>query len=387
MGFSKVIQKILEKIRTKGNSIKTLFKGQKHTNSKGLLKNPLFYFGLLSLFLLSTVCFESESLTDLSGMKNSEVVFFNEFFNKAEAVEKDDLFFSKNQILALETPDLKIVQDNTVGGVAPPRILTTQVLGTIFGETNQNKKEIIEYAVEPGDTPESIAKSFDISLETVLWANDLTSKSKLKVGDKLVILPTSGIVYVVKNGDTLSEISSTYKSKVSDIVAFNDLSNEGDIFIGDIIVVPGGVMPKKASPAPTQTQLASSFFIFPTEGKITQGIHWSNGVDTANKCGTPVYAAAPGQVLRARYGWNMGGGNLVTILHSNGVVTYYGHLMTILVKQGDRVDVGDRIGLMGGGPGMAGAGISTGCHLHFQVTGAKNPLAKYAVGSYIKYSK
>jgi murein DD-endopeptidase MepM/ murein hydrolase activator NlpD len=82
--------------------------------------------------------------------------------------------------------------------------------------------------------------------------------------------------------------------------------------------------------------------------------------------------------------WNSGG-NYITILHSNGVVTYYGHLMTIFVKPGDVVNVGDRIALMGGGAGMAGAGISTGCHLHFQVMGAKNPLSKYYVGTQIKY--
>jgi murein DD-endopeptidase MepM/ murein hydrolase activator NlpD len=40
---------------------------------------------------------------------------------------------------------------------------------------------------------------------------------------------------------------------------------------------------------------------------------------------------------------------------------------------------------MGGAPGMAGAGDSTGCHLHFQVVGAKNPLAAYKVGSIISY--
>ena len=103
------------------------------------------------------------------------------------------------------------------------------------------------------------------------------------------------------------------------------------------------------------------------------------------RCGTPVHAAASGVVQRVRYGWNYGGGNQVTILHANGVVTYYGHLMTIFVKPGEAVTTGDTIALMGGGPGMAGAGISTGCHTHFEVIGAKNPLSKYLVGTKIKY--
>ena len=105
----------------------------------------------------------------------------------------------------------------------------------------------------------------------------------------------------------------------------------------------------------------------------------------ANKCGVPVYAAAAGVVQRVKYGYNFGGGNFTTILHPNGIVTYYGHLTTIFVKPGDKVNIGDRIGLVGGDTGTAGDGISTGCHLHFQVMGAKNPLAKYPVGTDISY--
>lgn len=378
--------KIFEKIRAKVFSLKSLFRGQKHTNSKGLFKNPLFYFGLFSFILLGVICFGNNSFANLNGFKNSNIVFFNTFF-KDNNREKDSPFFSKNEAIALETPDLKITQDNSVYGISPPRVLTTQVLGTIFGESAQNSKDIIEYSVEPGDTLELIAQDFNISLNTLLWANELSKNSKIKVGQNLVILPVSGIIYVVKSGDTLSEISKVYKSKASDIVSFNDLSNEGDIFIGDILVVPNGLMPVKSPIAPYQAPLASSFFIFPTEGRITQGLHFYNAVDTANKCGTPIYAAAPGQIQKVKYGYNFGGGNYITILHSNGVVTYYGHLMTIFVKPGDRVDVGERIALMGGAPGMAGAGKSTGCHLHFQVVGAKNPLIKYGLGATIKYSK
>jgi len=378
--------KILKKIKEKASSLKLPFGRKKHTNLKGLFKNPLFYFSVFSFVLLGTICFGNNSFADLNGLVNNDIIFFNSFF-KENSAEKNNLFFSKNEAIALETPDLKIVEENSVCGISTPRVIGTQVLGAIFGETAQNSKDIIEYAVEPGDTLETIAKSFDISLNTLLWANDLSKNSKIKVGQKLVILPVSGIIHIVKSGDTLSEISKAYKSKTSDIVSFNDLSNEGDIFIGDILVVPNGVISTKAPSAPSQAPIASSFFIFPTEGKITQGLHFYNAIDVANKCGTPIYAAAPGQVQKVKYGYNFGGGNYVTILHSNGVVTYYGHLMTIFVKPGDKVDVGERIALMGGGKGMAGAGISTGCHLHFQVTGAKNPLAKYALGATIKYSK
>ena len=61
-----------------------------------------------------------------------------------------------------------------------------------------------------------------------------------------------------------------------------------------------------------------------------------------------------------------------------------GGLSTIL-KPGDKVYTGQNIALMGGQPGMAGAGNSTGCHLHFEVVGAKNPLSVYVKGATISY--
>jgi len=146
-------------------------------------------------------------------------------------------------------------------------------------------------------------------------------------------------------------------------------------------------MPSTSTSISTQAPVADSFFIYPTEGKITQGVHWFNAIDVANKCGTPVYAAASGTVQRVMYGYNFGGGNYITIWHAGGITTYYGHLMTIFVKPGDIISVGDRIALMGGGAGMAGAGLSTGCHLHFDVRGAKNPLSKYYLGTKLKYTK
>jgi LysM repeat protein len=120
----------------------------------------------------------------------------------------------------------------------------------------------------------------------LLWANDLTSSSKIKVGQTLVILPVSGVTHIVRSGDTISEIAKSYKAKSDDILSFNGLSNEGDIYIGDILIIPGGVITAKAPSAPTQKSVADNFFIFPTQGTITQGLHWYNAVDTANKCGT-----------------------------------------------------------------------------------------------------
>ncbi len=348
---------------------------------EGFLKNPSFYFGFSSFALLALLFLGSGALAKLQYSANSQSVFFNPFFKTAINSENNDLFLLKSKTLAIETPDLKIIEGNFVYGISTPRILTTQTLGTIFGESSySDKKDVIEYAVQPGDTVTVLAEKFGISENTIAWANGISRSSALKVGQNLTMLPISGILHIVKSGDTIGEIARIYKANTDDIIAFNNLANEGDIFIGDILIIPGGVMPAKPSVVAVAT-LADNFFILPVEGKITQGLHYYNGVDVANKCGTPIYTAAAGTVQRAVANgkYNAGKGNHINILHSNGVVSYYGHLMTLFVKPGDMVNVGDRIALMGT------TGASTGCHVHFQVMGAKNPLAKYLVGTNIKY--
>lgn len=346
---------------------------------RGLFKNHLFYFGFISVILFWGMYASCDAL-NANGLDNIHVVFFNSSYNNF-AKASDGLFSSSATVIALETPDLKIIQDNTLSGISAPHVVSGRVLGDVFGST-QNQKTISNYMVQPGDTIQSIASDNKISVNTLLWANELTSSSVLKVGQNLNILPIDGVLHVIKSGDTISGISQIYKSQASDVISFNDLANQDDVYIGDILILPGGIMPKKSSPlVNNNVPLAGNFFIFPTQGRITQGLHFYNAIDVANKCGTPIYAAAAGVVERAVYNnsWNLGMGNYVTILHSNGIVTYYGHFQSVFVKPGDKVNTGDRIGLMGQ------TGNATGCHVHFQVVGAKNPLSAYYIGSTISY--
>jgi murein DD-endopeptidase MepM/ murein hydrolase activator NlpD len=282
----------------------------------------------------------------------------------------------------LEPPDFSLVQGNSLTGFFIPSVVSPQVLGSLTGDDSGSERgnEIIEYTVQVGDTLTSIAEQFDISLETLLWANNLSKSSSLKPGQKLIILPVSGVLHHVRAGETVSKIAQIYKGNMDEIIVFNELSNEGDINIGDILIIPNGVMPPPTKTyTPSLTPLASSYFICPISSPchLTQGLHWYNAVDLSHgNCGEPIYAAASGQVLKIKYGWNGGAGNYLTILHPNGVVTMYGHLQSILVSPGQQVSQGQIIALMGGQPGTPGSGRSTGCHLHFGVTGARNPFAR-----------
>ncbi|NBB69941.1 MAG: peptidoglycan DD-metalloendopeptidase family protein [Alphaproteobacteria bacterium] len=83
------------------------------------------------------------------------------------------------------------------------------------------------------------------------------------------------------------------------------------------------------------------------------------GIDLAAARGTPICAPAAGKVVAV--GRRGGYGNLVELDHGNGVVTRYAHLHAYLVKRGDTVAPGERIGLMGR------SGRTTGVHLHYEV--------------------
>ena len=374
----KIFNKFLIGIK---NAWLSIINAQKRANFRGLSKNPLFFFGLISVILFVGIYASCDSYSNLNP---GHIVFFNSFFDNSTNAVGDNLFSSQANAIPLETPDLKIMQDNTLCALSTPCIVSGKVLGDTFGG-NQNQKDIVDYTAQPGDTLKSIAETYNISVNTLVWANDLTSSSTVKVGQDLTILPVDGVLHIVKSGDTMSAIAAKYKAKADDIISYNGLANQDDIYIGDILIVPGGVMPKTASKPSISNNnkipTAVGYFIFPAEGDITQGLHYYNAIDVANKCGTPIHAAASGVVQRAVFNnaWNLGKGNYVTILHGNGTVTYYGHFEYVSVKPGDTVSVGDTIGLMGR------TGDATGCHVHFEVIGATNPLAKYPVGSKIHY--
>lgn len=90
------------------------------------------------------------------------------------------------------------------------------------------------------------------------------------------------------------------------------------------------------------------------------------GVDYVAPMRTPILATAPGTVVQARY-WGAYG-LMVDIEHEWGFTTRYAHLSRLLVKQGDTVETGQSIGLLGN------TGRSTGPHLHYEVRFRDRPL-------------
>ncbi|HQQ67376.1 MAG TPA: M23 family metallopeptidase [Candidatus Cloacimonadota bacterium] len=110
--------------------------------------------------------------------------------------------------------------------------------------------------------------------------------------------------------------------------------------------------------------------IYPTFGRISDAwgtrihpitgqLEFHQGIDIANAAGTPIYATASGKVIRADF--DSGYGKRITIDHGNGYRSLYAHLYNQLVQEGEEVEKGQIIALMGS------TGLSTGPHLHYEV--------------------
>ncbi len=350
---------------------------------KGSSKDPFSYLGVISVFLFGI----SILLFSILGKNSTGPSLMNPIFIQS-AQNNEAFFVDPDRKSKPESPDFLLVENSSIQAVVPPTLITSQVLGALVGdsETEDIQKVILEYIVESGDNLGSIASKFSISLNTLLWANNLNQNSLIQPEQKLIIPPVSGIIHYVKTGDTISEIAKKYKGKVEEIMAFNELSSEGDIYVGDVIIVPNGVI---QAPVVEYTQtvvpLSNSYFFCPISSpcRATQGLHWYNAIDFSHgNCGEAIFAAAGGQVLKVKLTsstsrWAFGGaGNTISILHPNGVVTSYGHIASSFVNPGDEVSQGQIIALMGGQPGTPGAGLSTGCHLHFGVSGSRNPFSR-----------
>jgi len=236
--------------------------------------------------------------------------------------------------------------------------------------------QISVYIVREGDTLSGIAKLFGVSINTIRWNNNIRG-STISPGQTLLILPVSGIRHTVKKGDTVQSIAKLYKGDIGEIKQYNNITENTKLSVGDVVIVPDGELSPQSSGVPLQysqvkfletTKSFDGFFVRPTTGPKTQGIHGYNGIDIAPPRGTPVVAAASGQVIVSRSGgWNGGYGSYVVIQHSNGTQTLYSHMMKVVAFQGASVVQGEVIGYVGA------TGKVTGAHLHFEVRGAKNP--------------
>lgn len=133
--------------------------------------------------------------------------------------------------------------------IASQGIITSQGGGSPMKDPEEDGG-VKMYIVQSGDTLGSIASKNKVSINTILWANDISNVDSIMPGDTLFILPVSGIKYLVKSGDNIDTIAAKFKADKEKIIAFNSLPANGDLDSGIEIVIPDG---QGEAPKPTTT--------------------------------------------------------------------------------------------------------------------------------------
>ena len=119
--------------------------------------------------------------------------------------------------------DITIVNNNSLLSDSGP-------LGTIADiEDKVGSDQISIYVVREGDNLSQIASMFNVSVNTIIWSNDINRGGKITPGQTLVILPISGVKYEVKKGDTVKSIAKKLGSDADEIIRFNDLPDSGQL--------------------------------------------------------------------------------------------------------------------------------------------------------------
>jgi len=260
---------------------------------------------------------------------------------------------------------------------------------------DRERRVVEQYIVKTGDTLSTIAQDWKVTVETIKWANSLSS-DLVKPGQTLDIPPSDGVLITVKKGDTLSSLAKKYTASDQAIADFNWLDYPFTLVVGTSLFIPEGKMP---APKPivvarrTPSSYVSNYSISSSSvgaadsnvgkflgwpiaggaGKISQyykGVY-HRGIDIADRNLPNIIAPASGTIIFAGcygscppLGSTYGGSNYawsIQIDHGNGYTTWYAHLKNIYVRTGQSVSKGQSIGQMGS------TGRSTGPHLHFEV--------------------
>ncbi len=186
-----------------------------------------------------------------------------------------------------------------------------------------------------------------------------------------------GVYHRVKPGESLSVIGQAYRVPYRKIARANGLDDPSRIYAGQKLLIPGArkaIDRSLAAPARRSDSRRSASrkappnsprLRWPIEGRpVTSpfGPRWGrfhDGIDIGAKVGSPIRAAASGEVVFD--GVLSGYGNILIVRHGRGYSTVYAHNHRHYVKKGERVKAGQRIAAVGR------TGRVTGSNLHFEV--------------------
>lgn len=205
---------------------------------------------IISLLIILTLV---ETVWAIEGENTVQQMILQKLNKSKEEIITEEMLINQNNN---KKSDFTIasIKDTSVNFTEPATTLGGEALVSpdlTPNETPIIRTDIETYVVQPGDTLQSIAKKFNLSIETICWENKLSANSVLKPGQELRILPVDGLTHKVLTGDTLDNIARKYKTSLEDIIDFNNLADPSDIFVGDILIIPFGKKPAPPKPKPT----------------------------------------------------------------------------------------------------------------------------------------
>lgn len=259
----------------------------------------------------------------------------------------------------------------------------------VYGEqiTEDNKQEKYKrdgfIQVLAGDTLESIAKKYNVSLPDLIKINQIQSPFIIRPGEYLK-LPENNY-YIVKKGDSLTSISRCLNVNMNSIIIFNNLEQPYRLFPGQVLYFNNNLKKdncnveqeskviKITEPTKSSQNIIKKMYSWPTEGKVIStfgpkdGGKINDGINILAAEGAPVRATRSGTVV---YTGNEipAYGTLVIIRHSDGWTSAYAHLSKILVSKGDIINRNNVIATVG----KTGNVLSP--QLHFEIRHKSKPV-------------
>lgn len=220
------------------------------------------------------------------------------------------------------------------------------------------------YEVKKGDTVSSIAESFNITVDTILSANNIQSARSLRPSQLLKIPCMSGIIYSASAGDTAESLAKKYEISEDRLIEVNKLLS-AELDSGKPLFLPDAKLPTAVL-----REISGDLFHWPVRGIITSWFSWRrdpfsgrktfhNGLDIGVPMGTRIGAAMEGNVEETGYSPIMG--KYVMMRHPGGWKSLYAHMSSITVQQGQYLVRGGKLGLSGN------TGYSTGPHVHLSI--------------------
>lgn len=230
-------------------------------------------------------------------------------------------------------------------------------------EERENRQASDRYVVRKGDTLLAIAARFGVPAVDLASVNSLRDPNLIKEGQVITVPGIRGI-HTVAPGETLTVIALKNGVSIREISEANGLTNEDFLMEGQKLAIPGKTGSTGVFMPLTARALPVGEMEWPVVGWVSShfgmrdGKH-HDGVDIAADHGTPIKATMPGRVV---FAGSRGSYGLAVILdHGDGLSTLYAHSSKILVTEGEWVNKGQVIALVGN------TGRSLGPHLHMEM--------------------